>query len=103
MAWRIVKQPNGRFARFSDIVDNFTHYEMSEDDVIDLCINECSLSKENAELKLGSAKDDIKPYTSEKGSGHDRWDDCLKTIRIIHGKKEMNKIKASPFLTKKVF
>lgn len=25
MAWRIVRQPNGKLARFSDIVDNFTH------------------------------------------------------------------------------
>jgi hypothetical protein len=35
MAWRIVKQPNGLYARFSDIVDNFTHYNMDRNEAIE--------------------------------------------------------------------
>lgn len=31
MAWRIVKQPNGLFASFSDIVDHFTYTDMTQE------------------------------------------------------------------------
>jgi hypothetical protein len=94
MGWRIVKQLNGKLARFSDIVDNFTHANLSEEEAIEMCVVEFSFSIENAKTKVLSGLEDIKPYTTdEKGSGHDRWDDSIETIRIIHGKKEVDKIK----------
>ena len=36
MAWRIVVQPNGKYAKFSDVVDNFTDYDMTKDEVFEL-------------------------------------------------------------------
>lgn len=33
----IVRQPNGRLCRFSTVVDCPTHYQMTEDDYIELC------------------------------------------------------------------
>ncbi len=38
MAWRIVKQPNGKFARFSENVDDFTDYDMTEQEAIAYCV-----------------------------------------------------------------
>jgi len=38
MAWRILQQPNGLLARFSDIVDGFTHYNMHEQEAVNFCI-----------------------------------------------------------------
>ena len=38
MAWRIVKQPNGLLARFDEVSDSFTDYDMSAEEAIDLCI-----------------------------------------------------------------
>jgi hypothetical protein len=35
MAWRIVKQPNGLLARFSDVVDNFTAVDMTKQEAIE--------------------------------------------------------------------
>ena len=32
----IAKQPNGLYCRFSTVVDTFTHYNMTEDDVREL-------------------------------------------------------------------
>lgn len=34
----IAKQPNGLYCRYSGIVDNITHHNMTEEDYIELCI-----------------------------------------------------------------
>ncbi len=88
MAWRFVSQPNGLLARFSDIVDNFTHNDLSELDAINLCVIEYGMGRAEAIEKVQGGIDDWKPWSNkEKGSGHDRWDDSLKTIRSVHGDK----------------
>lgn len=33
----IARQPNGKFCRFSTVVDTVTHYNMSENDYIEMC------------------------------------------------------------------
>ena len=33
----IARQPNGKFCRFSTVVDTVTHYNMSEEDYIEMC------------------------------------------------------------------
>jgi len=35
MAWRIVKQPNGRYARWSDIVDTLTHMNFEREQAVE--------------------------------------------------------------------
>ena len=37
MAWRFVRQPNGLLARHSDVVDHFTHINMSVEDAHAYC------------------------------------------------------------------
>ena len=34
----IAKQPNGLYCRYSSIVDNITHHNMTEEDYIELCV-----------------------------------------------------------------
>ena len=34
----ICKQPNGKYCRFSTVVDTITNYNMTEDEYIDLCV-----------------------------------------------------------------
>lgn len=41
----IAKQPNGLYCRYSSIVDNITHHNMTEEDYIELCVE---LAKEEA-------------------------------------------------------
>lgn len=37
MAWRFVRQPNGKIARWSDVVDGFTHYDMDFKECFEIC------------------------------------------------------------------
>lgn len=91
MAWRIVKQPNNMLARFSDIVDNFTHYNLTESEAFDVCLE--YMSKESAQRKVQRGINDIEPWSlTEKGDGLSRWRDCLDTIENVHGYQEREKI-----------
>ena len=84
MGWRIVKQPNGLLARFSDIVDDFTDMDMTEAEAIKVCLENMSLH--DAEIKVKAGLEDWKPWTSGKrGSGLDRWNDCIRKVKCIHG------------------
>ena len=44
MGQQRIKQPNGKYCLFSSIVDNFTHYDMSEKEIVELWANK---EKEN--------------------------------------------------------
>lgn len=86
MAWRIVKQPNGLYARFSDIVDNFTAMNMTESEAYELCRD--YLGVEDAKLKVKAGKEDWKPWSNNvPGSGLERWQESIGTVAVVHGKK----------------
>lgn len=56
----IVKQPNGKYARFSTIVDCITDYNMTEEDYIELCVER---AKEEAEREARTIlKNYIRPF-----------------------------------------
>ena len=48
----IAKQPNGLYCRYSGVVDNITHYNMTEEDSIELCVER---AKEEAKIILEQA------------------------------------------------
>jgi hypothetical protein len=90
MAWRIVRQPNGLLARWSDIVDNFTDYNLTETDAIEVC--RYHMGEEGVKKKVQSGIDDIEPWTTNvKGDGLARWRDCIESIERVHGKSEREK------------
>ena len=70
-----VNQPDGRFARFSSVVDQFTHMDMSREEAIDL-----------AQIELGRLTAVAKVDRGVNDDGLTRWHDCLETIEAIHGK-----------------
>jgi hypothetical protein len=75
MAWRMVKQPDGMYARFADPVDHFTHFNMTLAEALRYCQDELGLAEGmrkvvNADSELG------------------RWADSLDTIELIHGTAE---------------
>lgn len=90
MAWRFVKQPNGLLARFSDIVDNFTHYNLTEAEAIEVACE--YMSQTDAKIKVQAGLDDINPWTKEKGDGLSRWNKSCDTIKLIHGEAELQNI-----------
>lgn len=87
MAWRIVRQPNGNLARFSDVVDNFTHVEMTKDEAIELCREH--VGKIAAEVKVQAGLDDIMSFSVHKGDGSYRWISSIETIVAVHGKQSL--------------
>jgi len=80
MAWRILKQPNGKLARFSDVVDDFTHFDMTEEEAIELCRK--SMGERDAKEKVSRAEENGKHFLDE-----------IDTIKIVHGKKRSEECK----------
>lgn len=72
MAWRIVKQPNGKYARFSEVVDDFTDYDMTSMEALDLC--EKLAGKETGAVKFARSH-----------VGPSRFEEAIETIREVHG------------------
>jgi len=88
-----VLQPNGKLARFSDVVDGFTHIEMTKDEAIELCRED--MGKIAAEVKVQAGLDDIRPFSTRNGNDS-RWMDCIETIIAVHGKESLvNAFKAA--------
>jgi hypothetical protein len=67
MAWRIVKQPDGLYARFSEVVDAFTHRDMTRSEAFDLCREEMGVH--DAQQKMIRAE-----------SHPERWQEALDII-----------------------
>lgn len=99
MGWRIVRQPNGLLARFSDPIDDFTDFNMTEAEALDLC-RTLGETEAGARHRVGSGTADLpvlrvcltgigveaRPWRHDaRYDGLDRWRDCLMTIRAIHG------------------
>lgn len=88
MAWRFVKQPNGMLARFSDVVEDFTHYNMTPEEAIELCVEELNMGKVTAREKVQAGIDDIEPWSTNKhGDGLSRWRDAIESLGLNHSKK----------------
>jgi hypothetical protein len=82
MGWRIVLQPNGRLARFSDVVDDFTHMDMTRDEALFTCALYMSPDEARAKVERGE-KDE--PDGPRDGHPFQRWRDSIATVRAIHG------------------
>lgn len=90
MGWRIVKQPNGLLARFSDVVDDFTHYDMTVEEAVELCRAEMGLRDAVEKVERGLRDEPIPPFieASGRGDGLDRFRAAITTIRTIHGARK---------------
>jgi len=75
---RGVLQPNGLFARFSDIVDHFTHVNLTEHELFEVYYDE--FGRETANGKVQRAKENP-----------GRFDDEIDTIRFVHGPLEADR------------
>lgn len=75
----ICKQPNGKFCRFSTVVDTVTDWNMTEQDYIDMCVADAI---ERAKEVLAKPKDferikaDFRPYNNTI----DEFDEMLKEM-----------------------
>jgi hypothetical protein len=74
MAWRFIVQPNNMIARFSEVVDDFTHYDLLPGEAVTVCQIECGMSATESLDKVKRAYLDF-----------DRFEKAIETIRMIHG------------------
>lgn len=81
MAWRFVKQPDGKLARWSDVVESFTDYGMTREEAIDMAVDMCGRAE--AEAKVQRGLDDEEPWRDGvKGDGLARWRDCIRLMPL---------------------
>lgn len=88
MGCRLVKTPNGKYAAFADPVDNFISYDMTREEALKFCADEWDLGPKASESKVQRADDD---FTEDGGSG--RYEEAMRTITMIHGKDEADKLR----------
>lgn len=93
MPARIVKQPNGLWARFSTVVDSFTHMNMNDKEAREALVAGPfkRTSKEEVEKSMERAARDDVDGKAQKDDGLNRWRDSLVDIEHQHGKKEVER------------
>lgn len=87
MAWRFVKQPSGLYARYSEIVDNFTDVNLKREAAVALGVmlfegDHSTLedaTRLEAAIHLAAAK------VAEADRHPDRWAAALEEIARVHG------------------
>jgi len=79
MSSRAVKQPNGLYARFSTIVDDFTHYNATREELWTIFRDEGGIDCANGKMERAD-----KDLSVDGSTG--RFEEALKTIEICHGK-----------------
>lgn len=89
MAWRIVRQPSGKFARFSDVVDAFTDYDMTRKEAVEVCVSHGCDNSVAQNKVLAAVVDMLR--SGMRGDGLARWRESLATVRTIHGEAAAKK------------
>lgn len=82
MGWRIVQQPNGMLARFSEIVDHFTAYNMTYDEAIEECCQHMGRIEAPDKVQRGI------------DAGIERFEEAIEIIEAVHGKSESDQYRA---------
>jgi hypothetical protein len=80
MGNRAIKQPNGLYARFSEIVDDFTHANCSRKELWGFYRDECGVECANGKLQRA----DENAY---------RFNEAIEVIKSIHGEEIAEKRK----------
>lgn len=90
MGWRFVLQPNGLLARFSEVVDDFTHYDMTAAEAVRLAREGNGyggMDYADAVAKVQRGLDDEPVWgCAPRADKLSRWHEALETIGQRHGK-----------------
>ncbi|MCV9964736.1 hypothetical protein OIU34_22860 [Pararhizobium sp. BT-229] len=86
-----VKQPDGKFALFSTVVDDFLETGMSEEEAVEAATDNMEVSLDQVEDIIGKARRDEPFWPSEdRGDGLNRWRQALVPLAIQHGMETVN-------------
>lgn len=75
----VVKQPNGKYALWSTVEDDFVYYDADADDIIGEFVAEA------ARKSMQNARQAIADADADDGSGWTSFLDCISTMRAQHG------------------
>lgn len=76
MGWHMTLQPNGRYARWSTVVDNFTDMNLTYAEGLKVC-RECRAGVREAEEMMLRASD--RP---------EQWKEDIETLELLHGRRK---------------
>jgi hypothetical protein len=85
-----VKQPDGRYAIFSTIVDNFIAANLTREEAVEHWARQ--FGRESAEAKVARAESEEDVWTKQPGGTLHRWRDCLRTIESVHGENGLREV-----------
>lgn len=90
----IVKQPNGLWGVFSTVADDFIY--------VDLPDLESYIQEERKDAADAAEKNirDLQEYVKINGSHWMGFDECLETVKMVHGAKKAAKLRKSLSTTK---
>lgn len=72
MAWRLVKQPNNLLAMWSDMVSDFTHLHLIEEEALELCLKGWDEDVSKNKVKAGM-------------EDHIPWSTGVKVLQVVTG------------------
>ena len=87
-----MKQPNGRYARWSSVVDDFTHFNYTRNEALEECRHELGAMEATAKMERAD-RDEARKRT--KVDGLNRWREALETMRALGKTKEADKAEAT--------
>lgn len=89
MGRQIIKQPNGKYAIWSSVVDDFIYLNITPEEYIEERIKEEAEQIRDNVMKVVKLLDEGKPayYQFTKS-----WEQALSLIEEIHGKKAKKKV-----------
>ena len=91
MANQIIKQPNGRYAVWSTIIDDFICMDVDRDELIEMFVEkERRNITERVDRKLGMIADGQPAYRQFTKT----FDDCVNIIRDCHGDQAYLRIRS---------
>ncbi len=71
-------QPNGKYAVFSTIVDDFILLDATRDEYI--------------EFELDNKRKDLEQHIDNLETPYPSWDDAIRIIELVHGKPHVDEI-----------
>ncbi len=83
MARQIIKQPDGRYAVWSTIVDNFILIDATPQEIVDIWADE---EKMRIEIRVFEIVKELDKNGKSYHQFTKSWDDALETIKALHGK-----------------
>lgn len=90
MAQFVVKQPDGKLALFSEVVDNFIACNMDESQMI-AYLRSRGMDESNAKVKVDAGINERWLFNNKCTESNWRWNYAIGVIKDIHGQDVLDK------------